>query len=460
MNYTSFNPIHNKPIYEELYDFIIEEIKLKHLKADEKLPSKKNMIQNLAVSQTTVETALDLLVAEGYLRSVNRVGYFVNAIDELIQSTTTNPLLPDKVLEDKVKYNFKSANVDTSYFPYHSFIKLQKECMLSDENLLLRGEGQGDNVLRVSIADYLRNNRGIECTPEQIVVGAGVEYLLSILILLLDIHSIAIESPSYLKIQTILHNHKIEIYPIPVESDGIAVERLEHIECNAYYVTPSHQFPTGITMTIAKRIQLINMALTKDTYIIEDDYDSEFQYNSKPITALSALQSDRVIYLNTFSRTLAPSLRYSYMVLPLSLLPRYNQLFSTYSSTLSRFEQQALARFISEKYYERHINRMRKIYMAKRDAALVAIQQYFSSYRVIGERSGLHFVVELHQKTDYQKLDSLMNEYDTLFQTYRTYSTDIEDDKLHIIIGFALIKLEDINEGIRRISEIVEQSKI
>ena len=103
---------------------------------------------------------------------------------------------------------------------------------------------------------------------------------------------------------------------------------------------------------------------------------------------------------------------------------------------------------------------MRKIYMAKRDAALVAIQQYFSSYRVIGERSGLHFVVELHQKTDYQKLDSLMNEYDTLFQTYRTYSTDIEDDKLHIIIGFALIKLEDINEGIRRISEIAEQSKI
>ena len=331
----------NKSLYEQLYLKLKQAIIQKEIAFGTKLPSKRALGDFLNISQTTIELAYGQLLAEGYIMSKPRVGYFVEAIDELpyvekvVPKTTTEAEQPLTF-----RYDFSPSKIDEDGFPFRLWRKYAKD--LYDESakyLLQPGHPQGEHVLRVEIARYLYESRGIYCVPEQIVIGSGTEQLLPMILRLFDENAqFALENPGYSAIlKAHLQNRAI---PISVDEDGLIVDELEKSQANLVYITPSHQFPTGAVLSATRRTQLLKWATKQPSrYIIEDDYDSEFRYIGKPIPALQGLdKGDRVIYMSTFSKSIMPSLRVAYLVLPLSLLPKYKEVFSYYSATVPRFD--------------------------------------------------------------------------------------------------------------------------
>ena len=286
-------------------------------------------------------------------------------------------------------------------FPYHIWRKLLKEIMINDNSeLFQKGNFQGDLELRKAIMYYLRQSRGVHVHASQIVVAAGMENLLFLLRQILgEKVSIGIENPVYKNAYEILKELDFKIHPISMDESGMCVEQLQKTDANLAYVTPAHQYPTGVIMPIGRRSQLLGWAKKDpDHYIIEDDYDSEFRFVGRPIpTLFSVDEAGRVIYLNTFSKTIAPSIRISYMVLPHRLLAAFREKLGFYASTVSGFEQYTLARFMAEGYYEKHLNRMRKRYHQKRDAVIACIRggPLAERARITEEDAGLHFLLRL-----------------------------------------------------------------
>lgn len=391
------------PLYKQLYEYIKLEIQSGNLEANIKLPSKRKLSKYLQVSQITIETAYEQLMAEGYIRSEPKRGYYVCEIKDVILLNGGNDEVKILKKEKKIKYKyeFSSSRVDLDNFPYGVWKRLLKNSLdIKNKKILQLDHSQGDYNLRKEISKYLHYSRGVNAIPEQIVVGAGTEYLLQLLIQLLGFKNniYSMESPGYFKINTICKNFGINIKGISMDNEGIDIEELEESKSNIVHITPSHQFPFGIIMPINRRIQLLNWANKKENrYIIEDDYDSEFRFSGRPIPALQGLDSmGKVIYLGTFSKSLAPSIRIGYMVLPKKLIEIYRERFSLYACTVSRLEQQALASFIEEGHFERHLNKMRNIYKKKREKLVGLIQEYFKNSEIIGENSGLHLLVKIN----------------------------------------------------------------
>ena len=399
-----------RPLYEKIYQYIASEIKAGRLKADERLPSKQALAAHLKVSKTTVETAYSNLLAEGYLYSKPKSGYYVNHIEQIsLKPSITGQTheafqehnQPQAPQQDLIKFRFSTNAVDTSSFPFSSWARLTREIMVQHPELLNIGDNMGDEPLRAALAKYLHEFRGVIVNQDQLVIGAGVEYLLDMICQLLGrSRTFAIENPGYRKAYRMIRNHSIQVYPIPVDEQGMSVRMLSQTDADVAYVTPSHQFPTGCTMPVGRRMELLNWVQAKaNRYLIEDDYDSEFRYNGRPIPALQGLcdAGQRVIYLGTFSRSLAPSIRIAYMVLPPDLLAAYRQSFYDFRCTVSRFEQHALGRLIESGQYTRHLNRMRLIYRSRRDCLISCIKQEFpgEKYKISGESAGLHFCIQL-----------------------------------------------------------------
>nr|WP_317413623.1 PLP-dependent aminotransferase family protein [uncultured Solibaculum sp.] len=390
-----------RPLYLQLYSFLVEEIKSGHLKVDERLPSKKSVCSRLGISQSTVETAYDMLLAEGYIRSIPRSGYYVCRLERL-EPSESFPLPPiplAKPSEPPYRYYFSTSAVDTKAFPYVSWAKLHKEVMYQNPELLQRGDPQGDHCLRESLCQFLREYRGVHCSPDQIVVGAGIEYLLDLVLQLLEQDAVfALENPGYDTTYHIIRNNGRSVVDIPLDKDGMSITHLAQSGATVAYVTPSHQFPMGITMPIGRRTQLLKWASeSPDRYIIEDDYDSEFRFNIRPIPAMQGLSPHgKVIYVGTFSRSIAPSIRVAYLVLPPTLLHRYLEKFTFSSSTVSRFEQHTLCRFLESGLFSRHLNRVGNLYKQRKDHTIKQLGQTLGSRMVIqGDNAGLHFLIQI-----------------------------------------------------------------
>lgn len=397
-NFTvAFDSSSKKPLYKQLYEHIAREIRERRLSENERMPSKKALSAHLGISVNTVETAYEILVQEGYLRSVARSGFYVQYIDAPIGKAIYEQREEKKAKNSKYRADFRTNAADISSFPYATWIKLSKEVMYSNPELLNAGDVKGDYELRVSTAKYLSEFRGVSCSPEQVIVGAGIEYLLMLLCELLGERRVyAMENPGYGKVNRILKNNCCEINYIGLDENGISVKELKNTNSNTVYVTPSHQFPTGVIMPVSRRVELLNWADEGDSrYIIEDDYNSEFNFSKKPLTAVQGISgSDKVIYLNTFSRILAPSIRIAFMVLPPKLLKTYEKRFSGYSSTVPRFEQHTLSRFISEDYLSRHLNRVKNIYKKRRDALIETLKKIPYDIEISGEKAGLHLLIK------------------------------------------------------------------
>lgn len=385
------------PLYEQIYRFIAEEIGAGRLKTGERLPSKRALSQHLKVSQSTVETAYGLLTAEGFLEARDRSGFFVLPIQALQSPRPAPPRgkAAEMAPTAPPRFDFSTSSVDTDIFPYKTWVKLFRETLYAHPDLLRRGEARGEIALRQALSAFLYQYRNVRCEPEQLIIGPGVDSLLADLFTLLPADTvIAAEDPGYQGIHRIGQRHHLPIVPVQADEQGMQVEALRQSGAQLAYVTPSHQFPLGITMPVGRRSALLAWAGEQPgRYLIEDDYDSEFRHDTRPIPAMQGLPGgDRVIYVGTFSRSLAPSLRIAYMALPAELLPRYQQAFAHGGNTVSRFEQRTLARFIQDGHFARHLRRAGNVY-TKRCQALGEALRTIPGASIRGHEAGLHFML-------------------------------------------------------------------
>ncbi|MDY3751489.1 PLP-dependent aminotransferase family protein [Christensenella minuta] len=387
------------PIYEQLYHYLRTEIEAGRLSEGFHLPSKRKFAAHLKISQGTVEAAYSQLLAEGYIYSLEKRGYYVCRMEEgTLLHHSAKKAAPSIVIpiQDDHRFVLSTGRVDTDHFPFAAWAKLMREVLSMESDSLLRPlDPQGDASLRTGIVRYLHDFRGIEAAPEQIILGAGSEYLLSLITQLLPRENLyAIEDPGYRKTEHILHANGIRTVPVPLNQTGMDVDALEASGADVAHVTPSHHFPLGIVTPVGQRQRLLSWAARADRYIIEDDYDSEFRFSGKPIPALQSLDAqERVIYLNTFAKTLAPSLRISYMVLPAHLLKKYRETLLFYSCTIPSFEQRTLALFLARGHFERHLHRMRKIYKSRRDAFMEGLRNSWDKINFSGADSGPHLLL-------------------------------------------------------------------
>ena len=397
------------PLYEQLYQSLAAEMRAGAIPAGTRMPGKRRLAAELSVSDNTVDAAYQILAAEGYLE---RSGFYVQEYLALPPRPERAPGTPAKPMEPEapageaappsppVRYDLSTRGVDPALFPFRTWARLQKELLYSSPELLTHGDAQGDWELRQALADYLEEYRGVQCSPQQIVVGAGLEYLLGLLAPLLP-GKAAVETPGYPRAKQVLENNGVECCCLPVDEDGLSIEELSRSGASVCYVTPSHQFPTGVTMPAGRRAELLHWAAKRpgERYIIEDDYDSEFRFDTRPLPSLQGMAGadGPVVYLSTCSRSLAPSIRIAYMVLPEHLLPAWWKTYRLYASTVGRFEQQTLARFITEGYFTRHLARERVAYKARRDALTAALNAAFApgQLRLAGLHTGLHLLASL-----------------------------------------------------------------
>ena len=393
------------PLYEQLYQSLAQEMRTGALAAGTRMPGKRRLAAELSVSVNTVDAAYQMLAAEGYLESRERSGFYVQEYLALPARPAGVPepqplRLPEPPPAPPVQYDLSTRGVDPGLFPFRTWARLQKELLYSSPQLLTHGEAQGDPTLRQALAEYLSEYRGVQCGAHQIVVGAGLEYLLGLLAPLLP-GTAAVETPGYPRARQVLENNGVHCCCLPVDVDGLSLAALNQSEAAVCYVTPSHQFPTGVTMPAGRRAELLHWAARRpgERYIIEDDYDSEFRFDTRPLPSLQGMAGadGPVVYLSTCSRSLAPSIRIAYMVLPEHLLPAWREKYRLYSGTVSRFEQQTLARFITEGYFTRHLARERVAYKARRDALAAALNAAFApgELTLAGLHTGLHLLAKL-----------------------------------------------------------------
>ena len=383
------------PLYLGLYEDIKDRIVSGELAAGEKLPSIRAMARDLRVSINTVNNAYYQLEVEGYVRPAERTGYFVEKIDGLVRLGRSGPESPEGTPPEKYRYDFSYNGVDDSLFPYSVWKKIFRQ-VFSPEcgDLLSQGSARGFLPLRESIAAYLRNSRGIRTAPSRIVISAGTEHLFYILKRLLDSSTLyAFENPGYAVSSPFFTYDLANPIFLKLDKQGIEIERLSGLNSAAVLVTPAHQFPMGTVMSINRRIELLNWAGRKpERYVIEDDYDGEFKFREKPTPALKSMDTnDDVIYLGSLSRLVAPSLRVSYMILPERLMKKYEAAFKGFGCPVSLFIQAALSRFMSEGYFEKHINRMKALYNRKYSKMKSLIERS-SHIEMHGSNSGMSFV--------------------------------------------------------------------
>ncbi|MFC4182111.1 MocR-like pyridoxine biosynthesis transcription factor PdxR [Saccharococcus thermophilus] len=450
------------PLYMQLYTYIKEEIANGHLKKGSKLPSIRVLSQHLAISKTTVETAYQQLLAEGYIESKPRVGFIVQDLEEpLAPQVPQIDVLAEAPKTNPIRYNFRYGHIDPDHFP----LKTWRKCLLAAMDAersewLWYGDRQGDIDLREEIQRYLYHARGIHCSPEQIVIGSGTPQLIGLLCQLFDFRHdvVALENPCYNVIRTVFQNHHFSILPIELEEDGLNIDQLQATNAKVVYVTPSHQLPLGMVLPIGKRQKLLKWVQQSNGFIIEDDYDSEFRYGNKPIPALKALDTeDRVVYVGTFSKVFTPAIRASYMVLPQRLLARFYERCANYHQTVATIVQKSLALFMREGHFERHIRRMRTIYAKKRQALIGAIREHFGDQAtIIGDKAGLHLLVEIKGKDAAELVQKAEKAGILVYSAAKYWFGNDETPPPYLLLGFGGMSEKDIRAGIRELKQVWE----
>lgn len=454
----------DRPLYEQIYQYLKEEITEGVLPEQTKLPSARGLASHLQVSRNTVDLAYDQLVSEGYIASVPRKGYYVCDIGSFSGAGQAASFsisdFPVQEHSASCSIDFNPFSVNISHFPYSVWRKLTREVLEDNTGqLFLQGDKQGDLSLRQAIASYLHQSRGVCCSPEQIIVGAGADYLLQLLSQLLDQHaSIAMENPTYRQAYDIFRGFGFTCTPVSVDSSGMNVEALTSSSCRYAYITPSHQYPLGIVMPVKRRTALLSWAEEVDGYLIEDDHDSEFRYKGKPIASLQGIDTgSRVVYMGTFSKSIAPAIRVGYMLLPPPLLSLYRSRYSYYSCTVSRIDQNILALFLERGHFERHINRMRKLYRSRHDALLEALQAFQNHIYIQGENAGLHLLVTIRTAMREQDLiDAGKAAGIRLYGLSDHYIAPVSAPYPSLLFGYANLSEEEIRTGIALFYQIMK----
>ena len=384
-------------LYEQLYETVKRDILSGSIKPGEKLPSLRSLSRDLGVSLTTVHQAYDQLMVEGYIQAKPQSGFFAEEIksqgdqeiEEGVEEIAEEELTKNEFIHDPTSFDFvkwkKCSNEVFNYFSYQ---------------LLFESDPQGEKALRNEIAKYILRSRGVKASPDRIIIGAGTQQITSHLariLLRMNISLVSIEEPGYLPVQSILKDAGLQVYHIPVMEDGIKIDRLPSNINSAVYVSPSNQFPTGAVMPIARRYELLDWAFRNKSIIIEDDYDSELRYFGRPVPALKSLDDKNcVVYLGSFSSTLFPAVKISYMVLPTDMAEIFNEIKVAYTQTCSKSEQLTLALFMEKGYYYTGIRKLRSLNARKLDLTLEAFNKYFAKDVVpMDTRSGITLTIKV-----------------------------------------------------------------
>ncbi|OBW91744.1 PLP-dependent aminotransferase family protein [Gallibacterium salpingitidis] len=451
----------SQPLYLQLYQQIKQAIHQGILQQGEALPAKRRLADYLAISQNTVENSYAQLLAEGYIESKPRIGYFVSTelLPTMMPLVTSVNEISQTIPEQKWQYDFNPNVIDGQHFPFELWKKLQKQFLNRQHtNLLALGDKQGEYELRRQIADYLYSARGVKCRPEQVVINAGVELCLLQLMLLWQHRypaqqaHYAMEEFGYPVVEKLWQSYAGQVLKLPIDNQTHKVDLsiLSQHHIDLLYITPSHQYPFGSVLTIGERQQLLAWANTKEQrYLIEDDYDSEFRYQGKPIPALKSLdQHNKVVYLGSFSKLIMPSVRISYMVLPEPLLAIYQQKINFFNSSVSRLDQQVVALFMQSGAFEKHINRMRKYYRRKMELLCQQLKLYSPSIRFWGESSGFYLLIEVVD-TPYtlQQLLAFAEQ-----QAIKVYPIELHQRKL-FVLGFGNLSEQALLTGVKLLLE-------
>ncbi|OEK59556.1 PLP-dependent aminotransferase family protein [Staphylococcus equorum] len=439
-------------LYINLYENLKKQIIEGQYKSGDKFPSKRALGQHLSVSNTTIEHAYQILSDEGYIFAKPRSGYFVSDVEtlpiitrEIHASNTHHEQNNDNQTQQTYEFAFNLSEIDAEYFPMQQFRKYARDAFEDSQlNLLQHANPKGEWTLRQEIAHYLFNSRGVACHPEQIIIGSSTEQLINLVTDILNKGRFLIENPSYPPIKQVLDKKQITYLQVPVNNTGIELEYFNESNNNIAYVTPSHQFPTGYVMNLKKRTQLIHWAQQfENRYIIEDDYDSEFRYFGKPIPALQSLDTkDKVIYISTFSKSLFPSCRVAYLVLPKKLLKLYNTLENKEGNTVPSHIQKMVASFMQSGSFERHLNKMRIVYRDKLKFILDALKPYEEQLEIDGTLAGMHFTLTV--KNGLTMTQCLKNAEENKLKIIPFSKYDKSQQSVKFILGFGGIPFSQL----------------
>ena len=433
-----------RSLYEQLYEGIRRDILSGTLPAHQRLPSKRALAQHLEVSIITVQNAYEQLAAEGYIYSQEKRGYYVSPVERPLQAAARQPApLPPEPEQKTYFLDLVTNSIDRAYFPFTVWARLMRETLLErDKALLQAAPYNGAEELRRAISDYLRQFRGMNVDSGQIIVGAGTEFLYSLLIQLLGREKCyAVEDPGYSKIAEIYRSHQVDLRRVGLDEKGLSTRLLRRQEADIVHLRWAEE--------------------QEGRWILEDDYDSEFRFVGRPIPTLFSIdEAQRVIYLNTFSKTIAPSIRISYMILPPRLMEVYREKLGFYACTVSGFEQYTLAKFMAQGRYEQHLSRMKARYRQKRDAVIAMLRSSPLADRVeiMEQDAGLHFLVRLDTRLPDAALRSRAAEQGVRLALLSDYYSARSSAPQHIVVvNYSGIDLERLPEGLRRLAQAWEE---
>lgn len=443
-------------LYQQIYDFIKQEILNGKVSPHEKLPSKRMLAKNLGVSTLTVETAYSQLAAEGFIYSVPKKGFFAEKVAAAKHGAplpkTENPV-PEA--EEKKTYaaDFSGNGTDPKTYPFSVWAKIIRKILNEKQTeVMTPSPSQGIFRLRQAVAKHLHDFRAMSVSPEQIVIGAGTEYLYALLVQLLGLKKVyAVEEPCHNKIKKIYDSLGVKNVQIEMDAGGIIISGLKKSKADIVHISPSHHFPTGIIMPASRRYELLSWAnQSEERVLLEDDYDSEFRFEGKPISTLQSIDtSEKVIYLNTFTKTLSPTVRISYMVLPPHLVEQFHKKIGFYSCTVPTIDQLTLAEFIMQGAFEKHINRMRKLYSLKKEIFLSGIKKYgpAGSLKIKEPASGLHLLLEVNKEYIKTFLENINENSIRIDALSNYYKTPTPESHRCFIVNYDSIPVEKIEQS-------------
>lgn len=429
----------------QIYEYFKNEIINGTYKANTKLPSKRNLAKEYKISLNTVDNAYSKLLEEGFIYSKERQGFFVSDVGELYV-LDSKPIHITKE-EENIEYDFSYSGVSEE-FPYKIFKKISSN-IFDNKDILEKVDYQGYLPLRTQISEYLDKSRGFKADPSQIVISSGSEYLFQIIFKLIS-GKFGIEDPGYSMLSNIMDTNDIKYEFISVDENGMDLTKLKKSKSDFCVITPAHQFPTGVIMNMQRRVELLNMKKIK--YVIEDDYDSEFKYSKRPVPALKSIDvNDKVIYIGSFSKSISPSFRVSFMVLPFDLVEKYNKIFKFFICPVSIMVQKMLTTFIESGEFEKHLNRMRKIYSKKRQLLIDMLSER-KDITIRGADAGLHVVLEYPKNYSEEYIVKKAKEKKIKVYGLSSYGTKREIPS--ILLGFATLSEEKLKEGVKLFLEI------
>lgn len=447
-----------KPLYLQIYESIRQNVLCGMLPKNTALPPIRTMANELKVSKNTVEHAYQQLLEEGMIRAIKGSGYYVEDLAKihLTAAPDNTPAQLPKLIppssQNPIRYDFRYSVGDTHLFPWTKWKQCVSNAILDEATLQFSKyeSNKGFYPLRANLCTFLQRTRGVICSPDQIVICAGTQYGLETILNLIPNNRkrVAFEEPGYIGMRKVFYNCRCDVKSVMIQEDGIDVDDIANHPVDMVYLTPSHQFPTGVTTSLQKRYRLLEWAKRNNGYIIENDYDSEFSYGQRILPSLQSLdQNERVIYLGTLSKALFPSIRCAYYVLPPSLMKLYEKKYKHYNSALPTFVQKAIAEFIKDGLLEKHIRKISNMNERKFRRLIQYLEQNLpDEVHMIYDPAGSHLLLQVDCCRQESEFITFMKERSIGIHGTRKNWAGTESPDNVFLVGFSSIPEEKIEK--------------